>query len=253
MADANFPAQHTTTTTTREAVVNPEIRYDPFYFRSKEGLLKILCIIFNLVGFICIEVTAYNTISRATFFNTVAMTAFWFSLIMLVLYMFHIVEKFYKLPWVKIELVFYACFTICYLIASALVASYPVEAFRAAAVSFFKTIFLITKKVIHFRSFYFSFSDSWPWFCTDMTRSSSTGWCKWECWPRARRNALPSAQPPIMWLKHLFTYSSHHSSTSLKVNHVHLLHTLSHISVSGSTFSNQQSALLSLPLNISNV
>lgn len=136
MADATFPPAHTTTTTTkREALINPEIRYDPSYVRTKEGLLKIAVIIFNLVGFICIEVTSFSYISRATFFNTVAMTGFWFSGIMLALYLFHVLEKFHKLPWVQIELIFYAVLAVLYLIASCLVAAYPVEAFHAAAVS----------------------------------------------------------------------------------------------------------------------
>lgn len=139
--EVGFPSQHTTTTTTtREAIIQPEIRYDASYWRTKEGLMKVAVIIFNLVGFICIEVTHFNTISRATFFNTVAMTGFWFSLIMLVLYLFHVVEKFYKLPWVQIEMVVYAVLAVLYLIASILVAAYPVEAFQAAAVRKFKRI-----------------------------------------------------------------------------------------------------------------
>lgn len=137
--DVTFPGQHTTTTTTtREAIISPQIRYDPTYWRTKEGLMKVAVIVFNLVGFICIEVTHFNMISRATFFNTVAMTGFWFSLLLLVMYLFHIVEKFYKLPWVQIELVAYAILALLYLIASILVAAYPVEAFHAAAVSLTK-------------------------------------------------------------------------------------------------------------------
>lgn len=97
--------------------------------------MKVAVIIFNLVGFICIEVTHFNMISRATFFNTVAMLGFWFSILMLVMYLFHIVEKFYKLPWVQIEMAVYASLAVLYLIASILVAAYPVEAFHAAAVS----------------------------------------------------------------------------------------------------------------------
>ena len=141
MADTTFPAQHTTTTTTREAIVNPDIRYDPNYIKTKEGIMKIVVMICNLIGFICIEVTVFSYTSRATFFNTVAMIGFWFSGIMLVLYMFHLVEKFYKLPWIKIELVFYFCLAVLYLIAASLVCAYPVEAFRAAGVRIFDFIF----------------------------------------------------------------------------------------------------------------
>lgn len=135
--DVSFPPSHTTTTTTtREAIISPQIRYDPMYWRSKEGIMKVLVIVFNLIGFICIEVTRFNTRSDAVFFNTVAMAGFWFSLIILVMYLFHIVEKFYKLPWVHIEMVAYAVLAVLYLIASILVATVNVEAFHAAAVSF---------------------------------------------------------------------------------------------------------------------
>lgn len=97
--------------------------------------MKVVVIISNLIAFICIEVTHFNMVSRATFFNTITMTGFWFSLILLFLYMFHVVEKFYKLPWVHIEMVTYAILAIMLLISSILVAAYPVEAFHAAAVS----------------------------------------------------------------------------------------------------------------------
>lgn len=130
--DIHFPSHYTTTTTARE--VTPEIRYDPNYLRAKKGLLKVAVIIFNLVGYICIEASVYNP-TRATYFTSVAMTAFWFSLLMLPLYLFHVVEKLYRLPWVQLELGVYTVFTILYLIGSIFVASYPVGAFRAAAVS----------------------------------------------------------------------------------------------------------------------
>lgn len=64
------------------------------------------------------------------------MTGFWFTGILLVFYLFHIVEKFYKMPWLKIEFVFCALWTLLYVIAASLAVSYSVvEAFVAAGVS----------------------------------------------------------------------------------------------------------------------
>lgn len=91
-----------------------------------------------MLGFICIEVSNASYTSRGAWFNTVSMTAFWFTGIMLILYMFHIVEKFYQIPWLKIEFVFNGLWTFFYLLAASLAAAYGsyVEAFAAAAVSF---------------------------------------------------------------------------------------------------------------------
>lgn len=62
------------------------------------------------------------------------MTAFWFTGILLALYLFHIVEKFYQIPWLKIEFVFCAIWTGLYLIAACVAVSFGVEAYIAAGV-----------------------------------------------------------------------------------------------------------------------
>lgn len=58
--------------------------------------------VLNLLGFICITVSSHSSHSRGGWFNTVAMGGFWFTGILLVLYLFHIIEKFSKIPWLKI-------------------------------------------------------------------------------------------------------------------------------------------------------
>lgn len=133
MADAGFPGRHTTTTQVTQTSVSPQIRYDQSYINTIPGMIKIACVIINLVGFICIEVSAFSHHSRGGFFVTVAMTAFWFTGLMLAAYLFHVCEKFYKIPWLKIEMYFCGVWTILYLIASCLAATYGVEAFTAAA------------------------------------------------------------------------------------------------------------------------
>lgn len=63
------------------------------------------------------------------------MGGFWFTSIMLALYLFHVIEKFYKIPWLKIELGFCTLWTFFYLLAACLAATFGVEAFAAAAVN----------------------------------------------------------------------------------------------------------------------
>jgi hypothetical protein len=58
--------------------------------------------VLNLLGFICITVSYGAITSRGSWFNTVAMGGFWFTGILLALYLFHVIEKFYRIPWLKI-------------------------------------------------------------------------------------------------------------------------------------------------------
>lgn len=124
MADQGFPGQHTTTTTVTatNTSVQTDIRFDPLYIRTLPGMLKCAQIALNFLGFLCISVSGLALSSQPSFFDTIAGFGFWFTGIMLALYLFHIVEKFYKIPWLKIELVFCALWTLFYLIASTMVA-----------------------------------------------------------------------------------------------------------------------------------
>ncbi|XP_015185152.1 PREDICTED: CKLF-like MARVEL transmembrane domain-containing protein 4 [Polistes dominula] len=134
--DQGFPGQHTTTTvTTTTTTIQPNVRFDPSYMRTLPGILKILQVILNFLGFICITVSIYSSHSRGGWFNTVAMGGFWFTGVLLVLYLFHIVEKFSKIPWLKIELIFCSIWTIFYLLAASLAADYGriAESFAVAA------------------------------------------------------------------------------------------------------------------------
>ncbi|KAI8427337.1 hypothetical protein MSG28_001916 [Choristoneura fumiferana] len=134
MAEAGFPGQHTTTTTvTSSTTVQTNIRFDPSYIKTVPGILKIVQAGASLLGFICVQVASYRS-SRSSFFAWISMMAFWFTGLLLGLYLFHLVEKFYKIPWLKIELVFCGLWTFFYLIASSLVVAWSViSAFAAAA------------------------------------------------------------------------------------------------------------------------
>ncbi|CAD7079880.1 unnamed protein product [Hermetia illucens] len=130
MADAGFPTQHTTTTT---ATTTAEIRYDVSYIRTLPGLTKCICIVLNLLGFICIQVSSFSYHSRGSYFSSIAMTGFWLTGILLFFYIFHVCQRFYKIPWLKIEMIYCALWTILYLIAASLAAAFGTEAYSAAA------------------------------------------------------------------------------------------------------------------------
>ncbi|GBP53186.1 CKLF-like MARVEL transmembrane domain-containing protein 4 [Eumeta japonica] len=124
MAEAGFPGQHTTTTTvTSSTVVQTNVRFDRSYLTTIPGILKIAQVVLNLLGFICIQTSYFSILSEYRYFSWISMIAFWFSGILLGLYLFHFVEKFYKIPWLKIEFGFCALWAFLYLVAASLAAS----------------------------------------------------------------------------------------------------------------------------------
>ncbi|KAF4520693.1 hypothetical protein B566_EDAN006369 [Ephemera danica] len=132
----DFPGQHTTTTvTSTSTVVQTNIRFDPEYVKTLPGILKCVQIVLNLLGFICIIASKFSRLSRGSWFSTVAMGGFWFTAILLGFYLYHVIERVYRIPWLKIELGFCSLWTVFYLIASILAADYTRidEAFGAAA------------------------------------------------------------------------------------------------------------------------
>ncbi|XP_059487213.1 CKLF-like MARVEL transmembrane domain-containing protein 4 [Neocloeon triangulifer] len=137
MDDAAFPGQHTTTTrvTTSNTVVQTDLRYDPFYLRTLPGLVKIVQLASNILSFFCILLSSYSHLSRAVFFKTLAGIGFWFTGILLLFYIFHVIEKFFRIPWLKIEFGFCLLWCLLYLVGASLCVDYASidSAFGAAA------------------------------------------------------------------------------------------------------------------------
>ncbi|CAD6231839.1 GSCOCG00001612001-RA-CDS [Cotesia congregata] len=134
--EQGFPGQHTTTTTTTStSTFQQNLRMDLSYIRTFPGMLKIGRMVLDLLGFICVSVSSYVQSSRGAWFNTVAMIGFWCTGTLLALFIFHVIEKFHKIPWTTIELIFCAIMTPCYLLAASLAADSgrAIEGFRAAA------------------------------------------------------------------------------------------------------------------------
>ncbi|KAJ8672720.1 hypothetical protein QAD02_003980, partial [Eretmocerus hayati] len=120
----SFPGQvNTGTAVTAQTSSTVHIRYDPSYLRTLPGRLKCAEIVLNILGFICVLISTHSHHNRSGWFNFIAMTGFWMTGLLLVFYLFHFVEKFDRIPWLKIEFFFCAFETVGYLVTSALVAN----------------------------------------------------------------------------------------------------------------------------------
>lgn len=105
------------------------------YHKLKFCVLHYLFQLFNLIGFICIQSSAFWANGRGVYFNIVAHLGLWFSGILLVLYLFHVVEKYHNVKWLKIEMIACVVMVFLYLIASTTVVAFGAAAYSAAGVS----------------------------------------------------------------------------------------------------------------------
>lgn len=133
--------------------------------------------VLDLVGFICIQVSKFGHNGRGEFFSSVSMTGFWFTGIMFLLYLFQVVYKATRIPWLQIEMWFCAIITLCFLLASSLAADMGTGAFIAAAVS---SIISIVYWYVSINHTFYSHSFSVFAQCVRMATMhfSSTGSCK---------------------------------------------------------------------------
>ena len=72
--------------------------------------------IIDIVVFICVICSGsyYRETTTAEWTDFVAMTGFWFSGVLLVFYLVHVIEKFHVIPWVTIEMGFCGLWTFFY-------------------------------------------------------------------------------------------------------------------------------------------
>ncbi|CAH2105133.1 unnamed protein product [Euphydryas editha] len=134
MAETGYAGQQrVTTTVTSSTTVQTNIRFDPSYLKTIPGILKIVQTVCSLLGFICIQFSRQNNAGKGSYFSWISMIAFWFTGILLGFYLFHMVEKFYRIPWLKIEFVFTALWTLLYLIAAILAVTVHDDPHSAAA------------------------------------------------------------------------------------------------------------------------
>ncbi|CAH0603577.1 unnamed protein product [Chrysodeixis includens] len=119
-----------------------ETRFDPSYIKTVPGIFKLVVIVLNLIGYICIQSSAFWSNGRGVYFNIVAHLGFWISGGLLLMYLFHIVEKYHNFKWLKTEMLIYIVMVFLYLIASTIVVAFGAAAYSAAG--FFGYLAMVT-------------------------------------------------------------------------------------------------------------
>jgi len=97
--------------------IRPEIRFDTEYLRTYHGMLKCGLLIMGIINVITINSTSFRN-NSTSFFNTTLSFALFYTFIILVLFLFHIPEKTYTLPWLPIEIGAICILTLFYFIGS---------------------------------------------------------------------------------------------------------------------------------------
>jgi len=121
----NYPADPamattTTATTVTETHVQTNLRWDPGYIRTIPGMLKVVQVVLNMIGFICVMAAPayWRSQSVGNWFCFVTMTAFWTTGTLLVFYLLHVIEKFHVIPWMLVEMVFCSLWSFFYFTAA---------------------------------------------------------------------------------------------------------------------------------------
>ncbi|KAH7728744.1 synaptophysin/synaptoporin family protein [Aphelenchoides avenae] len=120
------------------ASFNPNLDLD--YLRTLPGMLKCLAIALDFLCFLCVLVGGpgyYAGVGWATF---VSVVGFVISLVLLVLYLFHVVDTLDNIPWIVAEMIYCFSWTIFYFIAGSVLAVASVSfhgAFGWAVAAFF--------------------------------------------------------------------------------------------------------------------
>ncbi|CAH1391857.1 unnamed protein product [Nezara viridula] len=145
MTEQGFPVNHTTTTTvtTSNTTVQTDIRYDPLYIRSVPGILKCVEIVLNLLVFLSASFSKFSHVAHMSFTSLICGFGFWVTGILLGCYAFHVVEKFYRIPWLKFELIYTGIWAFFLMIGSTFCAAYMGSGAVFGVVSFFGYINMI--------------------------------------------------------------------------------------------------------------
>lgn len=98
-------------------------------------LIKIMA----LVNIITINVSSFSN-GTTTFYNSTVSLGFWYTLIMLFLFLFHVPEKFYGIPWLPVEIGVNVLVGLMYFIASIMAILVPNATHTVAGIFGFITL-----------------------------------------------------------------------------------------------------------------
>ncbi|XP_053608466.1 plasmolipin-like [Plodia interpunctella] len=119
-----------------------ETRFDLSYLTTPSGIIKAVILVFNIIGFICIMSSAFRSNGRGVYFCILVVFAFFFTGAILILYLYHAVEKYHNVKWLKIEMIAYTTFVFLYLIAATIAVAFGSAAYSAAGFFAYLTMVL---------------------------------------------------------------------------------------------------------------
>lgn len=128
-----------TTQTVTETHVQTNLRWDPGYIKSIPGALKLGAGLLDLVCLICVLCASpyWREQPVGEWYIFVCMTAFWVTIILLIMYLLHAIEKFHVIPWLMLEFGFYALWAFFYFTAAIATAVQGQHSAALAAAGFF--------------------------------------------------------------------------------------------------------------------
>ncbi|CAO1364046.1 unnamed protein product [Diamesa tonsa] len=129
----------TNTQTTSSSTIQPRLRFDADYIKTYSGMIKIALLIMALVNIITINVSALSN-GTTTYYNSTVSVGFWYTLVMLFLFLFHVPEKFYRMPWLPVEIGVNVIVGLMYFIASIMAILVPDAAHTVAGIFGFITL-----------------------------------------------------------------------------------------------------------------
>lgn len=109
-----------------------ETRFDLSYIVTPPGIIKAVLVVLNLLCFICIEASAFRSNGRGVYFVFVSLLGLAFTGGLLLMYLYHVVEKYHNFKWLKVELAGSAALTFLQLAAATLAVAFGDAAYSAA-------------------------------------------------------------------------------------------------------------------------
>ncbi|XP_026490561.2 proteolipid protein 2 [Vanessa tameamea] len=89
------------------------LRFDKGYWKTMPGILKIVELVCNIVGFICIKIS-WAWLS-AIFYNILYWVGNIITAFLFLMYTFHFVEKYDRWPWHKLEFFYCLAMSLSYI------------------------------------------------------------------------------------------------------------------------------------------
>ena len=100
------------------------IHFDPGYVATRPGMIKVAQAVIGLIGFISAQTVRTKVYKAAGgWYTFVSLPAFFISTIFVLCYVFHIVERFKRLPWLLTEMGYAIAWCILFFIAGCIAAT----------------------------------------------------------------------------------------------------------------------------------